>query len=264
MNGLRRGEMSISPTFSASTDRTSDEDTSSNNSNNINITNEKKKIVDNHYCSHHHNHDDNDFTEISDIELKDKERMDKMTDAVRTLLTCIGEDITRPGILDTPERMSKALLYFTKGYRQTLDEVVGDAIFEENHSELVLLRDINIYSMCEHHMVPFMGKCHIGYIPNSKVMGLSKLGRIAEMFSRRLQVQERLTKQICEGIMEAIQPKGVIVVIECQHMCMVMRGVEKSGSSTTTSSMLGCFRDDPLQKQEFYMHLNRRNNGVHF
>jgi GTP cyclohydrolase I len=142
------------------------------------------------------------------------ERLRRMSAAVRTLLECVGEDPDREGLRSTPMRMAKALLYCTKGYEQTVQGVVGGAVFEEDHSEMVVVRDINVFSMCEHHMVPFMGKVHIGYIPRSKVLGLSKLARIAEMYARRLQIQERLTKQIAQAINEAIQPLGVAVVIE--------------------------------------------------
>ena len=142
------------------------------------------------------------------------ERLRRMSAAVRTLLECVGEDPDREGLRSTPMRMAKALLYCTKGYEQTVQGVVGGAVFEEDHSEMVVVKDINVFSMCEHHMVPFMGKVHIGYIPRSKVLGLSKLARIAEMYARRLQIQERLTKQIAQAINEAIQPLGVAVVIE--------------------------------------------------
>lgn len=178
-------------------------------------------------------------------------KLNKMKEAVTTLLECIGEDPTRNGLLDTPLRVSKALLYMTKGYEQSLKGVVGNGIFDEDHSEMVIVRDIDIFSLCEHHMVPFIGKVHIGYIPKSKVLGLSKLARIADMFSRRLQVQERLTKQIAEAIEEAISPLGVAVVIESSHMCMVMRGVEKSGSSTITSSVTGCFKSSATRNEFF-------------
>ena len=178
-------------------------------------------------------------------------KLNKMKEAVTTLLECIGEDPTRNGLVDTPLRVSKALLYMTKGYEKTLKEVVGNGIFDEDHNEMVIVRDIDIYSLCEHHMVPFIGKVHIGYIPKSKVLGLSKLARIAEMFSRRLQVQERLTKQIAEAIEEAISPLGVAVVMESSHMCMVMRGVEKPGSSTITSSVTGCFKSSATRNEFF-------------
>lgn len=181
----------------------------------------------------------------------DEETVKRMEIAVKTILEGIGEDPKRDGLIDTPSRVTKALLYMTKGYHETLPDIVGNAVFEEHHSEMVLVRDINIFSLCEHHMVPFLGKVHIAYIPKSKVLGLSKLARIAEIFSRRLQVQERLTKQIAEAVQEAISPRGVAVVIQSTHMCMVMRGVEKSGSSTMTSSMKGCFKKQRYQEEFF-------------
>jgi len=179
-------------------------------------------------------------------------KLSKMTDAVQTILECLGEDPDREGLKRTPLRVAKALLYCTKGYCQTVEDVVKDAIFEEDHNEMVLVRDIDIASMCEHHMVPFLGKVHIAYIPNSKVLGLSKLARIADVYARRLQVQERLTRQIAEAVMESINPKGVAVVCESQHMCMVMRGVEKTSALTTTSSVLGVFKSDPKTRAEFF------------
>ncbi|KNC80619.1 hypothetical protein SARC_07028 [Sphaeroforma arctica JP610] len=180
-----------------------------------------------------------------------EERLQKMTDAVKTLLECVGEDPEREGLLDTPGRMAKAMLFFTKGYQIFPREVANNAVFEEDHEDMVIVKNIEIYSMCEHHMVPFTGKVSIGYIPDKKVLGLSKVARIAEVFSRRLQVQERLTKEIACAIMDTIEPRGVAVVMEASHLCMVMRGVEKAHSSTITSVMLGCFREDSKTREEF-------------
>ncbi|ROW08212.1 hypothetical protein VMCG_03083 [Cytospora schulzeri] len=169
------------------------------------------------------------------------ERLAMMSAAVRVILGCLGEDINREGLLDTPERYSKAMLFFTKGYQQNIKDVVGNAIFAEEHNEMVIVKDIEIYSMCEHHLVPFTGKMHIGYIPNQFVIGISKLPRIAELISRRLQIQERLTKDVARAIMEVLAPQGVAVVMESSHLCMVMRGVEKTSTTTITSCVLGCF-----------------------
>lgn len=181
-------------------------------------------------------------------------RLEKLAGAVRTVLECIGEDPDREGLRGTPERYAKAMLYFTKGYEQNVRDIVGGAVFQEDHDEMVIVKDIEIFSLCEHHLVPFTGKMHIGYIPNRRVLGLSKLARIAEMFSRRLQVQERLTKQVALAISEVLRPQGVAVVVESKHFCMVMRGVEKTSAITTTSCMLGRFRQSAKTREE-YMNL---------
>lgn len=174
----------------------------------------------------------------------------------------IGEDPEREGLLKTPQRMSRALMFFTKGYEVDVGDVLNDAIFSEDHNEMVIVKDIDIYSLCEHHMVPFHGKVHIGYVPNGKVLGLSKLARVAEVFARRLQVQERLTTDIAKALQAALNPQGVGVVIECAHMCMVMRGVSKTNASTVTSSMTGCFLDDHRTRNEFLRHVYTGNGGM--
>ncbi|KAJ5637799.1 hypothetical protein N7490_007678 [Penicillium lividum] len=187
-----------------------------------------------------------------------EQRLQKIAGAVRTIIDCIGEDPEREGLRGTPERYAKAMMHFTQGYRQNVQDLVNGAVFREDHDEIVIVKDIDIFSLCEHHIVPFTGKMHIGYIPHKQVMGLSKLARIAEMFSHRLQIQERLTRQAALAIWEDLAPKGVAVVMESTHLCMAMRGVQKVGSSTTTASMLGCMKTDPGIREEFFRLVNRR------
>ena len=181
-----------------------------------------------------------------------------MQDTIRQLLAELGEDPTRDGLQDTPRRVEKALRFLTSGYDADVDSVINNALFTVEYSEMVIVRDIDFYSLCEHHLLPFFGRCHVAYIPNRRVLGLSKIPRLVEIFSRRLQVQERLTSQIADTLMEKVEPLGVAVVMEATHLCMAMRGVEKQNSVTVTSAMLGVFRDDARTRHEF-LELIRRS-----
>ncbi len=174
-----------------------------------------------------------------------------MQELVRNLLKALGEDPDREGLVNTPRRVEKALTFLTSGYDADIDQVLNNALFTVDYSEMVIVKDIDFYSLCEHHLLPFFGKCHVAYLPSNKVIGLSKIPRIVEVFARRLQVQERLTSQIAETIKEKIAPLGVAVVVEATHLCMSMRGVEKQNSSAVTSSMLGTFRSDARTRMEF-------------
>lgn len=183
--------------------------------------------------------------------LTDQDRVEALAPHVSALLRGLGEDPTREGLLKTPERYVKALSYLTSGYDKEPYEVINGAIFHEKYDEMIVVKDIEIYSLCEHHLLPFFGRVHIAYIPDGKIVGLSKLARLAEVYARRLQVQERMTEQIAATIQDTLQPKGVAVVVEAKHMCMIMRGVQKQNSWMVTSSMLGAFRDHQATRQEF-------------
>ena len=195
------------------------------------------------------------MTDDEELEPQPREEGLGIQDEVRQILMKVGEDPERQGILRTPLRVDKALAFLTSGYRADLDKIVNGAIFEESNGErfdeMVLVKDIEFYSLCEHHMIPFFGKIHVAYIPNRRVIGLSKIPRIVEIFARRLQVQERMTQQVAECVNEVLTPRGVAVVAEAKHMCMCMRGIQKQNSSTTTSAMMGDFRENAQTRQEF-------------
>jgi len=183
----------------------------------------------------------------------------KITKLIEKLLQELGEDPTREGLLRTPARVAKSWEYFSRGYNQDLDDVVNNAIFHEPSKDMIVVRDVEFFSLCEHHLLPFFGKVHVGYIPNGKVIGLSKIPRIIDMYARRLQVQERLTRQVADAIQDVLKPNGVAVVMEGRHMCMQMRGVEKQNSLATTSTMLGRFRESVRTRNEFMYLINRPN-----
>jgi GTP cyclohydrolase I len=181
-----------------------------------------------------------------------------MQEEIRNILTQLGEDPSRDGLRNTPKRVDQALRYLTSGYKMNADELLNKALFDVAYDEMVIVKDIELFSLCEHHMLPFFGKCHVAYIPNGKVVGLSKIARLVDMYAKRFQVQERLTMQIAETLNEKMHPRGVAVVIEAQHLCMIMRGVEKQHSVAVTSSMLGAFKDDQNTRNEFLNLIHRR------
>lgn len=183
--------------------------------------------------------------------------LESMEQAYRTIITSIGEDLERNGLVDTPLRAAKAMQFLTRGYRQDIDAVINNAMFTSDSEEMVIVKNIELYSMCEHHMLPFIGKCHVAYLPKGKVIGLSKIARIVDMFARRLQIQENLTKEIAEVIVNKTGAAGAAVIIEAQHMCMMMRGVEKQNSVMTTSCMLGGFRNSQSTRNEFLSLIRR-------
>jgi GTP cyclohydrolase I len=183
-------------------------------------------------------------------------------DLVREMIVRLGEDPQREGLLRTPDRVQKAFQFLTRGYNEDPETMLKKALFTVSYDEMVIVKDVEVFSLCEHHMLPFFGKVHVAYIPNGKVIGLSKIPRLIEIFSRRLQIQERLTTQIAETIQKVIQPQGVGVVIEARHLCMMMRGVEKQHSAAVTSSMLGCFRDEQETRTEFLSLIRQRPNGI--
>ncbi|HEY7000412.1 MAG TPA: GTP cyclohydrolase I FolE [Candidatus Udaeobacter sp.] len=177
--------------------------------------------------------------------------LNKIAKAYRELLQGIGEDINREGLRRTPDRAARALEFLTQGYRQNLDEIINGAVFKSSASEIILVKDIELYSLCEHHLLPFIGRAHVAYLPSGKVIGLSKVARIVDVFARRLQIQENLTTQIAESLMHCLEPSGVAVVVEAKHLCMMMRGVEKQNSVMKTSCLLGAFKEDARTRSEF-------------
>ena len=184
--------------------------------------------------------------------------IDRIRTLTRDLLIALGEDPDREGLVKTPDRVAKSMAFLTSGYRTSLHTVINNAIFTQTTNSMVIVKDIEVYSMCEHHMLPFFGRCHIGYIPDGKVFGVSKLARLVDMYARRLQLQERLTEQISQAVMESIGAKGVGVMIEARHLCMMMRGVEKQNSTMVTSSVLGVFRDHLATREEFLTLVGRK------
>ena len=198
------------------------------------------------------------FRAVPTDQIAETDRGGEFAELIRRELELIGEDPKREGLLETPHRVAKAMKFLTEGYESSAEEVVGKGIFKEEHDNMIMVRDIELYSLCEHHMLPFFGKAHVAYIPNGKIVGLSKIPRIVDVYARRLQVQERLTEQIAEGLCRVLNPSGVGVVIEAYHLCMMMRGVQKQNSKTITSALRGAFREDPKTRDEF---LRLAHNG---
>jgi GTP cyclohydrolase I len=196
------------------------------------------------------------MSEATEIIIPDIKGEETIADLVRKMLTLIGEDPNREGLRRTPERFEKALRYLTSGYRQDPEKLLNGAMFSVCYDNMVVVKDIELYSLCEHHLLPFFGKCHVAYIPNKKVVGLSKIARLVNMYARRLQIQERLTSQVAKAIQEKLSPEGVGVVVEARHLCMVMRGVEKQHSAAVTSAMLGAFRENKQTRDEFLSLIN--------
>jgi GTP cyclohydrolase IA len=196
------------------------------------------------------------MSEATEIIIPDTKGEETIADLVRKMLTLIGEDPNREGLRRTPERFEKAFRYLTSGYRQDPEKLLNGAMFSVCYDNMVVVKDIELYSLCEHHLLPFFGKCHVAYIPNKKVVGLSKIARLVNMYARRLQIQERLTSQIAKAIEEKLSPEGVGVVVEARHLCMVMRGVEKQHSAAMTSAMLGAFRENKQTRDEFLSLIN--------
>jgi GTP cyclohydrolase IA len=190
-------------------------------------------------------------SDTTEIVVPDTSDSETIADLVRRMIVQLGEDPNREGLRRTPERFEKALRYLTSGYRQDPEKILNNAMFSVGYDEMVVVKDIEVYSLCEHHLLPFFGKCHVAYLPNKKVVGLSKIARLVNMYARRLQIQERLTNQIATTIQEQLKPQGVGVIIEARHLCMVMRGVEKQNSAAVTSAMLGAFRDNKQTRDEF-------------
>ncbi len=209
---------------------------------------------------------ENDSSLYEAADLMDDEKMDhkKIETAVRDILTAVGEDPTREGLLRTPERVARMYEELLQGYRTDPVALINDALFAEEYDEMVIVRDIEFYSLCEHHMLPFLGRAHVAYIPRGKVLGLSKIPRIVEMFARRLQVQERMTRQIADFVQEVLNPSGVAVVVEALHLCSMMRGVKKHDSRMTTSTMLGTFRLNMATRMEFLDNISRSSEPLHF